>query len=417
MKNISFLLAFLLVLPFMPACTKNQTEPGPQPVHLSHKSLELLKESNDFSLELFRDILTHDTSANLMVSPLSISLALGMTYNGADGTTKEAFEKTLHLDGMSVDDINSAYQELQEKLLTADPKVIMEIANSIWYRDTYPVAQSFIDVNKKFYKAEVSPLDFGDPASVDIINNWVKEKTHEKIDRIIEQIDSDNIMFLINAIYFKGTWKYQFNKEETTEQPFYDEAGNIITRAEMMGMKSTVRYYNDEALQAVDLPYGDGNYCMTVLLPAGNNTLEGLVSGLTKAKWDQVTGGFTETEVNVFLPKFKIEFKKELKDPLSRLGLGIAFDPLQADFRKINPGMTLNLYISSVKHKTFVETDEEGTEAAAVTAVTINELSALPGEAPVITFRADRPFLFIIREQTTGAILFTGKVGNPKDER
>jgi serpin B len=184
----------------------------------------------------------------------------------------------------------------------------------------------------------------------------------------------------------------------------------------MMGMKSTVRYYADESLAAVDLPYGRGNYCMTVILPSYPLSTDSLVSLLTNEKWDRITGGFTETEVNVFLPRFRIEFEKELKDPLSRLGMEIAFDPFRADFHKINPDMVRNLYISSVKHKTFVETDEEGTEAAAVTSVTICELSATPGQPPVVTFRADHPFLFIIREQTTGAILFMGKVSEPNVE-
>ena len=409
MKRLFFLLAGVALL--TAACQKNPVEPGPEPIHLSQKSLKLLNENNDFAFDLFQDIATHDTSKNLMISPLSISFALGMTYNGADGTTKTAMAQTMHLDGMSDNDINLSFKELADKLLDVDPKVIMEIANSIWYKNIYHIEQDFLDVNKEYYSAEVNPLDFSDPGSINTINNWVKEKTHDKIDKIVDKINPADVMFLINAIYFKGTWKYQFNKEETEEQPFYDEAGKVVEQVDMMGMKSTIRYYADNKIQAIDLPYGQGNYCMSILLPAGTSSLDALVASLAAEKWEEITGRFADADVNVFLPKYKIEYKSELKKTLSRLGMEIAFDPSQANFKRIMPDK--DLFISSVKHKTFIQTDEEGTEAAAVTSVTITESTISIGTPPVITFRADHPFLFIIHEQTTGAILFMGKVTNP----
>ncbi len=409
MKRLVFFLAGIVLI--TAACNKNPVEPGPKTVHLSQKSLKLLDESNDFAFDLFQDIATHDTSKNQMISPLSISFALGMTYNGADSTTKTAMAQTMHLDGMSDDDINLSFKELADKLLNVDPKVIMEIANSIWYKNVYQVEQDFLDINKKYYYAEVNPLDFSDPHSVGIINNWVKEKTHDKIDKIIDKINPADVMFLINAIYFKGTWKYQFNKEETEEQPFYNEQGEVLEQVNMMGMKSTIRYYSDNKMQAIDLPYGQGNYCMSILLPAGSSSLAGLITSLTTGKWEEIINDFADANVNVFLPKFKIKFKSNLNKTLIRLGMGIAFDPSMANFHRIIPDK--DLYISSVDHKTFIQTDEEGTEAAAVTCVTITNSTTTIGTPQVITFRADHPFLFIIHEQTTGAILFMGKITQP----
>ena len=188
------------------SCQKNpDTQPGPKSLHLDQKSLQLLQTSNDFAFDIFKKVVSlEEDKENLMISPLSISLALAMTYNGAEGDTKEAFEKVLHLNGLSVEEINQSYQKLVNALLSVDPKVIMKIANSIWYRDTFYVEDDFLSVNKTYYDAEVTGLDFTDPASVDVINNWVSDKTHEKIDEIIDQIDPENVMFLINAVYFKG---------------------------------------------------------------------------------------------------------------------------------------------------------------------------------------------------------------------
>ena len=408
----------LLVLPalLICSCQKNPGPlPGPKPIHLDQKSLELLQTSNDFAFDIFKEIVSNEENENnLMISPLSISLALAMTYNGADGDTKEAFEKVLHLNGLSVEEINQSYQKLVSALLSVDPKVIMEIANSIWYRDDFYVENDFLNINKNYYDAEVIDLDFTDPASVDVINNWVSDKTHEKIDKIIEKIDPENVMFLINAVYFKGIWKYQFNKNDTKDEPFYNQNGDLLNNVKMMSFKEKISYASNDLFQAVELPYGQGNFTMIVLLPKYHVSLDNLVSEMNSTSWKTWMESFSDkTEVNVYLPKFKVEYKKELIPDLAQLGMGIAFSDF-ADFTKINKNG--GLYISSVKHKTFIEVDEEGTEAAAVTSVTVSFTSAGGGGDVSIEFRADHPFIYVIREKYTGAIMFMGKIAEPETE-
>jgi len=398
------------------SCQKNPGPlPGPKPINLDQKSLQLLQTSNKFAFDIFKEIaLNEKNENNLMVSPLSISLALAMTYNGADGDTKEAFEKVLHLSGLSVEEINQSYQKLIGALLSVDPKVIMEIANSIWYRDDYSVEEDFLNINKTYYDAEVTKLNFSDPASVDIINQWVSDKTHDKIDKIIDQIDPLDVMFLINAVYFKGIWKYQFNKDDTKDEPFYNQNGDLLKNVKMMSFKEKISYTSNDIFQAVELPYGQGNFNMIVLLPKYHVSLDNLVSEMNSANWETWMESLSdETEVNVYLPKFKVEYKKELIPDLTQLGMGIAFSDF-ADFTKINKNG--GLYISSVKHKTFIEVDEEGTEAAAVTSVTVSLTSAGGGGDVSIEFRADHPFIYVIREKYTGAIMFMGKVGEPETE-
>ena len=405
---------FLALVPalLLGACQKTPgPEPGPKVITLDQKSLQLLQTSNDFAFDIFKEVVSNEENDdNLMISPLSISLALAMAYNGADHETKKDFEKVLHLNGLSVEEINQSYQNLINALLSVDPKVIMEIANSIWYRDTFSVEDNFLSVNKTYYDAEVSGLNFTDPASVDIINQWVSDKTHEKIEKIVDQINPLDMMFLINAIYFKGTWKYEFDENDTHEAPFYDEKGNFLNNVQMMMIEGDFNYTSNDFSHAIELPYGQGNYSIIVMLPQSGVSIDSLVNNMNDDNWKiWMEGFYNRPDFDVFLPKFKFEFKKELKEVLAQLGMEIAFDPNGgADFSKINP--SVYLYISSVKHKTFIEVNEKGTEAAAVTSVTVGTNSIGPSNE----FRADHPFVFVIREKTTGAIMFMGKVGEPE---
>ncbi len=404
---ISFILPMIFTLG---SCQKTEpVAPGPKKIPVDLKSKSLIQSGNDFAFDLFKEIdRDEQKDENLMISPLSVSLALAMTYNGADNETKKAFEKVLHLNGLSADDINKSYQSLIKALLSVDPKVIMEIANSIWYRNTFHVEDEFLNVNKTYYDARVSALNFADPASLKTINQWVADHTHNKIDKIIDQIDPMDVMYLINAVYFKGTWKYQFDENNTQEAPFYDETGNSSGNAKMMHIKGDISYFSNDLFQAIDLPYGQGNFSMTILLPEEGKSLNDLVENMTDQNWKTWTESFYEKkDYSIYIPKFKFEYKKKLNDALISLGLGNAFSGT-ADFTKINPQG--NLSISEVMHKTFIEVNEEGTEAAAVTSVTIRLTSIGPSDE----FRADHPFIFVIREQSTGAIMFMGKVIEPE---
>ncbi|MBA7584325.1 hypothetical protein ES708_26278 [subsurface metagenome] len=357
-------------------------------------------------------IIGREVEKNVMISPLSISLALAMTYNGADGDTKEAMEKTLELSGFTIDEINENYKILIDALSSVDPKVLMSIANSIWHEQNFGVEQDFINVNQNYFYAEVSPLDFNDPDAVTTINNWVADKTNDKITEIIDNIPAEAVMYLINAIYFKGIWKYEFDESDTKEKPFYLSDGTTKD-VPMMIQEASFNYLSNDILQAVEMPYGAGNYSMIILLPQYNKTPDDIIDQLSNENWNMWLSEFYEAEkVQIHLPKFKFEYKNLLNDELINMDMGIAFDPDYADFSKINPDW--QLYISRVIHKSFIEVNEEGTEAAAVTAVEISFTSI--GEETFIPFYVNQPFIFAIKEKYTNAIIFMGKVMEPEYE-
>ncbi|UCG27704.1 MAG: serpin family protein [Bacteroidales bacterium] len=408
-KKYTVIITLVLVVWFIiPACEEIPGEQESPKIELTQKSKMLIEADNAFGLELFREIVKdEDGPSNIMVSPLSVSLALAMTYNGSDGTTKEAMEETLHLRGLSVEEINSSYKYLIEALISLDPKVKLDIANSIWYRNDFPVEQDFLDINKEYFSAEVNPLDFTNPASVDIINDWVANNTNEKITKIIELINPLDIMYLINAIYFKGTWTYQFEEENTTELPFYPQEG-VSIEVPFMVMEADVLFFSNDMIEAIELTYGRGDYSMIIILPQNEETTSGLIDQFSPENLETWINGFYLREgLTVQLPKFRFEYEKTLNEILSSMGMAVAFSEWEADFSKINPDV--QLYISSVKHKTYIDVNEEGTEAAAVTSVTVGATSVGPSNI----FSANRPFFFLIRESQSGSIIFSGKVGIP----
>lgn len=378
--------------------------------NFSEKSARLIEVENDFGFELFKKVFDSEKeSENIMVSPLSISLALAMTYNGAKGETKTAMEKTLKVYGLTPDDINTSYLDLVEALKSLDPKVLLEIANAIYYRNDFIVENDFISINKNYYDAEVSALDFSSPQAVNTINNWVAEKTHDKIETILEEITGDQVMFLLNAIYFKGAWQKEFNVESTESLPFYLKNGNPI-QTETMQRLDTLPYASNDLFSAVKLTYGKGNYNMFVFLPGPDKNIQEIVNKLDKDNWKTWMESFQETQsVDIKLPRLKYEYEITLNDVLSEMGMGIAFTGA-ADFTGINKNG--GLQIGFVKHKTFVEVNEEGTEAAAVTIVSIERNSA--GGPQKIPFYVNKPFVYAITEKDTGAILFIGSVKNPQ---
>lgn len=414
MRAIRFLISSIFILLLSYSCEKTNVEPGPKEINLTQKGKILVESDNRFGIQLFKEVLkAEEPEENVMISPLSVSLALAMTYNGADGDTKEAMEKTLELNGLTIDEINENYKMLIDALVSVDLKVLMSIANSIWYRQNFEVEQDFINVNQNYFYAEVSPLDFYAPDAVTTINNWVADKTKNKITEILDEIPAAAVMYLINAIYFKGIWKYEFDESDTEEKPFYLSDGTTKD-VPMMVQEATFNYLSNDIIQAVEMPYGASNYSMIILLPQYNKTLDDIIDQLSNENWNRWLSEFYETEkVQIHLPKFKFEYKNLLKDELINLDMGIAFDPGNADFSKINPNG--GLYISRVIHKTFIEVNEEGTEAAAVTLVEIIETTSSGGET-FIPFYVNQPFIFAIKEKYTNTIIFIGKVMEPDYE-
>jgi serpin B len=359
------------------------------------------------------EVASANTTENLMVSPLSVALALGMTYNGAGGTTRDAMKEALQLGNMTDDEINASYKSIIDQLLKLDPKVILNIANSIWYKLNFPVQNDFIQLNKEYYYAEVNELDFYAPDASDIINGWVNKETKGLIPSIIDNIPSDAVMYLINAIYFKGVWMYEFDPEDTRERDFFSENGST-QKVEMMQLEGDIMCTANDLFDAISLPYGEGQFNMFIMLPKQGKKTGDIVAALDNTNWNTWLGSLVKQNVVVKLPKFKFEFFRLLNDDLINMGMGIAFNKDSADFSGINPDR--QLFISRVLHKTFIEVNEEGTEAAAVTAVEISETSYNPNEPKVIYFTADHPFLFAIRENSSGTILFMGRVNLPEFE-
>lgn len=405
MKNI-FIFSFLLVFIF-PACKKNTPLPKAVPINLTQKAKAVVSADNQFGLELFKRLAdTGIVTNNIMISPLSVSIALSMTYNGANGETKTAFDNTLHFSGLTMEEVNQSAKELTDALLAVDPKVTLGIANSIWYRQGFEVEDGFINRNQTYYNAEVQDLDFAASQSVNTINNWVDEKTNHKIKSIVESLNPDDRMLLINAIYFKGDWRNQFDASKTGSDSFYFENGQSAF-VQMMHATGSYPYFENDLIDALEMPYGQGNFSMVILLPKEGYKVSDVLDTLNAEVWNDWQDQFvTVDEVPVTFPKFKFNYEKDLKDALSSLGLTVAFSD-DANFTGINKEG--QLAISCVKHKTYLMVDEEGTEAAAVTSVTVGTTSVGPG----MPFVADHPFVFIIKEKYTNAILFMGVVANP----
>jgi len=371
----------------------------------------LVKSDNKFGFKVFKEIVKGERDKNVFISPLSISMALGMTYNGANGSTQEAMQKTLELSGLTLQEINESYESLIESLTNLDPKVKFQIANSIWYREAFPVEDEFIDINKTYFDAQVSGLDFSAPSAPNIINGWVNDKTNGKISKIVDDVINPlTVMFLINAIYFKGTWGFEFDESQTQDDIFTLSDGSKKP-CKMMRQEREFQYFETDDFQAIDLPYGNGNFRMTILLPSKEKDVDSLVTLLNQENWNQWVNSFSKQKLTLQLPKFTLKYEIKLNDVLKALGMEIAFSSSQADFTKMykEEEVGLNLYISNVKHKTYVKVNEEGTEAAAVTSVEMT-LEAAPLNP---SMRVDRPFIFAIRENHSGTILFVGRIAEP----
>lgn len=361
------------------------------------------KANQQFAFDIFRQLNKEDGDENIFISPLSISTALSMAYQGAGSTTKEAMAKALGYGGIDTEELNKSYRKLLGHLKKTDKKVELNISNSIWIRDDEPVNDAFLKTNKKIFNAKAEVMDFSKNSTADTINKWISESTKGKVQRMIEPpINPDVFMYLINAIYFKGQWTDSFNKDKTFSSTFNSGSGK---KADVMMMSRTgsVEYASGDNYRAVRLPYGKGKTAMYVILPDESISMDEFIESLQPDFWDELNSSLTKTDdVILRIPRFKLEYGiKELKDSLSALGMSEAFSK-NADFS----GIRDNTCISSVMHKAVIEVNEEGSEAAGVTVVMMKATSA----AEPIRFIADRPFIFAIADKDTDTILFLGKV-------
>lgn len=413
--SIVIITALLLAsVPVFSSCAKDSGSISTVPVVSDERSDELagkvdkslIASNTDFAFNIFNKLIMEDSEQNVFISPLSILLALAMAYNGAVGDTNLAMADAMEFSGMDMEELNQGFSDLMVSILNGDPSVQINIANSIWSRLGFDPEEDFVDINKKYYSSEVKELDFSDPGAVDTINGWIEDATEEKIKKMLTEIPGDVVMYLINAIYFKGDWTYPFEEEATYEEDFNLEDGSKKS-VEMMHIVEHYDYIAGENFGMVRLPYGDEKFSMYIVLPDEGVAVDSIVGFLDSYYYDNLRNSMVEKEIRLAMPKYKMEYGvKVLNDVLTELGMGIAFGP-EADFSGINPG----IFISKVMHKAVIEVNEKGSEAAAATVVAMVE-SAMPVDE-MIEFTVDRPFFFVIADDRSGAILFIGKVVEP----
>ena len=368
----------------------------------------IVSGNTEFALELYRALGT--TSGNLFSSPYSISTALAMTYAGARGNTATQMARALHF-LLEQEMLHSSFAALQARLnqLESTHDIQLKIANTLFPHKRYAFLEEFLTLTKQFYGARITPLDYANPeAARQTINTWVEDKTESKIKDLIPPRILDDLtrLVLVNAIYFKGNWANPFYENITSEAPFWIASDRHVD-ARMMSQKDTFKYFEDANLQVLELPYIGNDLSMLILLPREIGGLEKLETRLTRETLDRWINNLRMREVIVCLPRFEMTFPFRLDDTLQTLGLVDAFDMNKANFSGMDGSR--ELYIGAVLHKAFVAVDEKGTEAAAATAV-IMQLRAMTIPP---TFRADHPFVFLIRENSTGSILFLGRMVAP----
>jgi serine protease inhibitor len=400
---------FLCLSPLFVTCSTVEPEPSNEPNlrTLSTTENTIVNSSNEFAFTLFNQ--TQSAESNYFLSPLSVGIALGMTLNGAEGETKQGILNTIQFGDLTAAEVNRGYADLTSLLSGMDRTVSMNIANSVWYKQELSVKTNFKSIIESDYKGAVQGLDFTSPASKDIINGWVANKTNNKINDVIQQIDASIVMFLINAIYFKGDWTYQFDKAKTRNDNFYLDNGTNIQTPMMQAEKVNVTTFAHEKFSLINIPFGNKQFEFSVLLPNNQNTVEDIIPELRAETLHDWVSNSTEKTIELHLPKFKMKWKKRLNEDLSALGMGKAFLPGYAEFPNFfeNP---LPLNIDFVEHHTFLEVNETGAEAAAVTVVGI-EFTSIGAGPPVV--KINKPFLFLIREKHSGTILFMGQLKNP----
>jgi len=385
-------------------------EPAP-PVRHKPVSADarLLSDRNlQFACKVFEKLRSEQPDANLLISPLSISIALGMASNGAAGETRAAMAKALEMTGLSPTQVNGGLRDLKAALMAADPKVRLAIADSLWARKGITFKPEFLDVNRNFYDAAVATLDFADPGSARTINGSVDKQTQGLIPDIIDADTLRNLtMLLLDAVYFKGEWTEPFEKSDTQDLPFTLLRGEKTVP--LMSQSGEYRYMESDDFQAISLPYGNGRLEMVVFLPAKASSLAAFCEGLTPEQWNGWLGQMAERQGTIKLPRFTAKSDRKLNDVLSALGMGVAFRP-GADFSAMS---NETMWLDFVRQKAYLKVDEEGTEAAAVTDVGL--MMAPPPPPPTKPFEmiVDHPFFLVIRDNGTGALLFMGTTMDP----
>jgi serpin B len=367
----------------------------------------LARDYNHFGFELLMQARLDSPQANLFLSPSGLAFALSMVQNGAGGETLKQMATVMHVEGIAPADLNAANKALLDHLGSLDPKIKLEIANGIWTDKKAVIEPEFASANKSAFNAAVFSADFRDPGFVKTINDWASDHTDGKITRMIEPpLDPSLRLIVMDAIYFKGTWLNQFDPKETRDRPF-TLAGGESVKHPRMARAGKFAYREDEKFQAIELPYAGNDVSMVVMLPKGN--LDEFLRTLTAENFERWTGFMETRRGSLELPRFKLENEYDLKPILKAMGMTLAFTP-GADFKGIS---SEPLAIDWVKQKTYVDVNEEGTEAAAVTGVGVRSM-VVRKEPPPFRMIVDRPFVVALREKKTGILLFLGVILDPR---
>ncbi len=398
-----------------PTSTPNPIE-NPTPISTPKLSVQsqspknISQAHNTFGFNSIKILAKEEGNKNVFISPSSIALALSMVYNGANGETKNAMQKTLQFQNLDIATVNQESLGLINSSKNPDAGVELSIANSVWARNGVEFKKDFLDVVGKYFNAEISTLDFASSNAVDTINAWVSKNTKGKIPTIVASpIPSDMVMYLINAVYFKGSWTNEFDKKQTEDRNFTTSDG-VSKKHPLMRQRGYLPYLETEDFQSVSLPYGKNKrLSMYVFLP---KNLNNFVQTLDENKWNDWMKQYKEIQGTILLPRFKMEYAKGLVPLLKELGMGVAFEN-DADFSGISDPLKLKIKISGVLHKTYVDVNEEGTEAAAVTSVGLSGITSVMPEQKTFYMEVNRPFFFVIRDNQTQAVLFMGTIQNP----
>lgn len=412
MKKRKRLMLVVAMVGALVACSSEEQEDvikqNKQPATNYEEIQNIIAPNNQLGFEMVKEV-EENEQGNVFVSPTSLFTALSMVYNGAAGETKEEIAEALQVKGITVENLNRANAHLREKLENESTGVQLNIANSIWLKKGYHFQKDFAANNKKYFNAKLDEIDVEDKNTAKKVNDWVKSATKDKIEEMVEDPLHPNIVaFLLNAIYFKGDWMYEFDEKMTEEKPFHLKNGKTTTTS-FMQMQRELSYMETDAFQAIKLPYGDGEMSMQIFLPNEASDLASFKTALTNDNWAVWNESFQPQEGTISLPKFQMEYEVKLNDFLIELGMESAFNE-DANFTNLVEEAK-SLAISEVKQKTFIDVNEKGTEAAAVTVVEMRETSVFI-EGPFV-MEVNRPFFIAITDEETGAILFIGTIENP----
>ena len=365
----------------------------------------LVSLNTDFALKIFKELSNEDKNTNVFISPISISLAAAMAYSGAKNSTQQEIAETLEFKDYNIEELNSSFKVLLSSMTDIDEMVQLYTGNSIWCSKDFSIEKDFTDLAGNYYNASIYNEDFNNPDTAGKMNDWVSKATEGKISNIVSpQALKDAVMYLVNAIYFKGQWTDKFKVEDTKEDDFFLVDKNI-KKVQMMTNNKKYEYYEGDDFQMIRMPYGRGKAAMYVLLPNESIGINDFINNLSRDLLNKYISESMSTEVMLEFPRFNVEYgAKSLVEPLKNLGMVNAFSAEKADFSSIAPLM----FISQIEHKAIIEVNEEGTVAAAASSIGMGVTAVRPVE-----FIVNRPFVLLIRDDRTGTILFMGKILEP----